>query len=83
MTRAEILAAFTQLLDESASVPASLVAEDKVLIDDLDLDSLSVVEVMIASEERFGVEISDDEMKELKTVGDVVSHIEKLLVSVG
>ena len=45
--------------------------------DDLDVDSLSMVEVVVAAEEKFGVRIPDDDVKNLKTVGDAVTYIEK------
>ena len=50
---------------------------DKSFVDDLDVDSLSMVEVVVAAEEKFGVTIPDDEVKNLKTVGDAVAFIER------
>jgi acyl carrier protein len=50
---------------------------DKSFTDDLDVDSLSMVEVVVAAEEKFGVRIPDDDVKNLKTVGDAVTYIEK------
>ena len=52
------------------------VTDEKSFIDDLDVDSLSMVEVAMAAEEKFGVKIPDDELANLKTVGDAVSYIE-------
>ena len=49
--------------------PADVTAE-KSFTDDLDVDSLSMVEIAIAAEDKFGVEIPDDELGNLKTVGD-------------
>ena len=46
-------------------------------VDDLDVDSLSMVEVVVAAEEKFGVSIPDDEVKNLRTVGDAVAFIER------
>ena len=48
---------------------------DKSFTDDLDIDSLSMVEVVVAAEEKFGVKIPDDDVKNLKTVGDAVAYI--------
>ena len=48
-----------------------------IVTDDLDIDSLSMVEVVMAAEEKFGVEIPDEEVKNLVTVGDAVSYIAK------
>ena len=56
--------------------PADVTAE-KSFTDDLDVDSLSMVEIAVAAEDKFGVKIPDDELGNLKTVGDAVSFIEK------
>ena len=58
-------------------VDADDVQLDKAFVDDLDVDSLSMVEVVVACEEKFGVSIPDDEVKNLKTVGDAVAFIER------
>jgi len=46
-------------------------------VDDLDIDSLSMVEIAIAAQDKFGVEIPDDQLKDLKTVQDVITFIQK------
>ena len=46
-------------------------------VDDLDIDSLSMVEVAVAAEERFGVRIPDADLAKLKTVGDAVTFIDR------
>ena len=58
------------------------VEEDKVVegasfIDDLGADSLDTVELVMAFEEEFGIEIPDDAAKDIQTVGDAVSFIKK------
>ncbi|WP_129839808.1 acyl carrier protein [Streptomyces sp. RFCAC02] len=75
-TREEILAGLADIVNEIAGIPAEEVAEDKSFTDDLDVDSLSMVEVVVAAEERFGVKIPDDDVKNLKTVGDAVGYID-------
>jgi len=76
-SRPEITQGLAEILEEVAGVTPSDVAEDKSFTDDLDVDSLSMVEVVVAAEEKFGVKIPDDEVQNLKTVGDAVSFIEK------
>jgi acyl carrier protein len=76
-TRAEITEGLAEILEEVAGVNPSDVAEGKSFTDDLDVDSLSMVEVVVAAEEKFGVKIPDDEVQNLKTVADAVSFIEK------
>lgn len=75
-SKEEILAGLAEILGEVADVDAADVTEDKSFTDDLDVDSLSMVEVAMAAEEKFGVKIPDDELPKLKTVGDAVSYIE-------
>ena len=72
----EIRAGLASILEEVADVKADDVADDKSFTDDLDVDSLSMVEVAMAAEDRFGVKIPDDELPKLKTVGDAVAYIE-------
>ena len=73
----EIQADLAAIVEDIAGVPADDVQPDKSFVDDLDVDSLSMVEIALAAEERFGVKIPDDELANLKTVGDAVSYIEK------
>jgi len=75
MTENDILTGLAEILHEVAGVAPENVSTDKSFIDDLDVDSLSMVEVVVAAEERFDVRIPDDEVKNLKTVGDAVSYI--------
>ena len=73
----EIRIGLAEIVNEIAGVPAADVQLDKSFTDDLDIDSLSMVEVVVAAEEKFDVKIPDDEVKNLATVGDAVSYIEK------
>ena len=73
----EIRAGLAEIVNEVAGVSAEDVQLDKSFTDDLDVDSLSMVEVVVAAEEKFSVRIPDDAVKDLKTVGDAVSYIEK------
>jgi acyl carrier protein len=73
----EIRAGLADIVNEVAGIPADDVQLDKSFVDDLDVDSLSMVEVVVAAEEQFNVKIPDEEVKNLKTVGDAVAYIEK------
>ncbi|HXR42107.1 MAG TPA: acyl carrier protein [Acidothermaceae bacterium] len=81
LSQDEILAGLAEIVNEVAGIPAADVQMDKSFTDDLDVDSLSMVEVVVAAEEKFGVRIPDDDVKNLKTVGDAVTYIEKAGVS--
>ncbi|RKT18107.1 acyl carrier protein [Streptomyces sp. 1114.5] len=74
-TKDEVLEGLAEIVNEIAGIPTEDVAVDKSFTDDLDVDSLSMVEVVVAAEERFDVKIPDDEVKNLKTVGDAVDYI--------
>jgi acyl carrier protein len=76
-TQQEILSGLAEIVNEVAGVPVADVQLEKSFVDDLDIDSLSMVEVVVAAEERFDVKIPDDDVKGLVTVGDAVTYIEK------
>ena len=73
----EIRSGLADIVNEVAGIPGDDVQLDKSFTDDLDVDSLSMVEVVVAAEEQFGVKIPDDEVKNLNTVNDAVSFIAK------
>jgi acyl carrier protein len=74
-TKEEIVSGLADIVNEIAGIPQEDVKLDKSFTDDLDVDSLSMVEVVVAAEEQFGVKIPDDDVKNLKTVGDAVDYI--------
>ena len=81
MTEQEIQTGLGEIVDEVAGVPAAEVTPDKSFVDDLDIDSLSMVEIAVAAQDKFGVEIPDDELKNLKTVRDVIKYVHSAEVS--
>ncbi len=81
MTEQEILAGLAEIVDEVAGVPADQVSPEKTFVDDLDIDSLSMVEIAVAAQDKFGVEIPDDQLKDLKTVQDVIDYVRRAAVS--
>jgi acyl carrier protein len=74
---AEILAGIAELIEEIAGVPAADVGIDAAIVDDLDLDSLSVVELAVAAQDKFGVAIPDDDLKDLVTVRHIVEYLRR------
>ena len=76
-TEQEVLDGLAEIVNEETGLPTDSVERDKSFTDDLDIDSLSMVEVVVAAEEKFGVKIPDDEVKNLRTVGDAVAYIGK------
>ena len=74
-TNDEVLAGLAELITDETGINASEVALEKSFTDDLDIDSTSMMTIVVNAEEKFGVTIPDDEVKNLKTVGDAVNFI--------
>ncbi len=75
LAQADVLAGLKEIVEEVAGIPAASIELEKNRTEDLEVDSLSMVEVVVACEERFGVKIPDEKVTELVTVGDAVSFI--------
>lgn len=69
------------IIVEQLGVDAADVTLGKSFVEDLNADSLDLTELIMTFEERFGFEISEEDAEKLKTVGDVVSYIEKRKVN--
>ena len=74
-TSQDVLAGLAEILDEVAGTPVEKVVPEAAFGDDLEIDSLTMVEVVVACEERFGVRIPDEALEALRTVGDAVALI--------
>jgi acyl carrier protein len=74
----EILDGLAEIIDDIVGIDKSEVTPEKNFIDDLDIDSLSMVEIAVAAQDKFGVEIPDDELRNLKTVKDVINFVQNL-----
>lgn len=73
----EITKGLAEIVEEIAGVDTADITAEKSFTEDLDVDSLSMVEIAQEVEEKFGVSIPDEELGNIKTVGDAVSYIEK------
>lgn len=65
------------IIAEQLGVKAEEVAPTSSFIDDLGADSLDTVELVMALEEEFGIEIPDDDAEKMTTVGDAIKYIEE------
>ncbi|TWS29524.1 acyl carrier protein [Tsukamurella conjunctivitidis] len=74
----EIVAAIAEIIEEVTGIEPSEVTLNKAFIDDLDIDSLSMVEIAVQLEDKYGVKVPDEDLAGLKTVGDAVAYIQKL-----
>ena len=66
-----------KIVIEHLGVDAEKVAEGASFIDDLGADSLDTVELVMAFEEEFGIEIPDEDAEQMRTVGDAVKYIDE------
>ena len=66
-----------EIIIEQLDVQADQVTEDASFIEDLGADSLDTVELVMALEEHFDIEIPDEDAEKIKTVKDAVSYIDK------
>lgn len=74
-TEQEILAEFAGIVEEVSGIPASDVTPDKSFKEDLELDSLSMVEIAVVALDRLGVKIPDEKLMSLSTVQDVIGYV--------
>ena len=66
-----------EIIIDELGVEAKTVNMDASFVDDLGADSLDTVELIMAFEEEFGIDIPDEDAEMMRTVGDAVSYIEK------
>jgi len=74
-----ILERVIDIVAEELAVDRDEVTEDSSFIEDLGADSLDVVELVMAFEEEFDVEIPDEDAEDIRTVDDAVSYLEEIL----
>ena len=72
---ADIQAQVQEIICEQLDVKPEDLSDEKTFTDDLGADSLAIVELVLALEEKFDVKIPDDEVDKIKSVGDAVSYI--------
>ena len=66
----------TEIIVEQLGVKPEEVTPEASFIDDLGADSLDTVELVMALEEEFGIEIPDEEAEKIQTVGDAIKYID-------
>ena len=73
----EVMDRVKKIIVDQLGVDASKISEDSSFVDDLGADSLDIVELIMAFEEEFDVEIPDEDAEKIKTVGDAVKYLDK------
>ncbi len=77
-TQEELIAGIAEIIEEVTGIEPSEVTVEKSFVDDLDIDSLSLVEIAVQIEDKYGVKVPDEDLAGLRTVGDAVAYIQKL-----
>jgi acyl carrier protein len=75
LTEQDVLAGLAELVNDETGIAADAVQMDKSFTDDLDIDSISMMTIVVNAEDKFGVKIPDEEVKNLVTVADAVNYI--------
>ncbi|MBM7808519.1 acyl carrier protein [Geodermatophilus bullaregiensis] len=81
MTRDELAAGLAEVLGTVAGIDRAAVAPGKSFAEDLGIDSLTMVEVVVAAEDRFGVLVPDDEWARFTTVDDALRFLAQSAVA--
>jgi len=77
MAQNEVLTDIATTLGSIAGIDPAEVAPDTSITGDLDVDSMTMLEVIVALEDKFGLLIPDDEWSRFATVGDLAAHLER------
>ena len=77
LSEQEILSGLAEIVNEETGLPVESVEMDKSFTEDLDIDSLSMTSIVVQAEDKFGVKIPDEDIKNLSTVRDVVSYVQQ------
>ncbi|HDL10217.1 MAG TPA: acyl carrier protein [Candidatus Omnitrophica bacterium] len=73
----EIAERVKKIISEQLNVKEDEITESSSFVDDLGADSLDTVELVMAFEEEFGIEIPDEDAEKIRTVGDAIKYIEE------
>ncbi len=75
MNREQILEKIREIVVEELGVSAEKVTEDARFIEDLGADSIGVMELVMKMEETFDIQIPDQDIEKIRTVGDAINYI--------
>ena len=68
-----------KIIVDQLDIEEGIITMDSVIIEDLGADSLDVVDIIMSLEEEFDMEIPDEQVENIKTIGDIVKYIEENL----
>jgi len=78
MERTEVFAKTAALMAKHFDVDASTITDDTKLVDDLQADSIKIMELILDMEDEFDIEVSDEEAEKITTVGQIVDYLASL-----
>jgi len=81
MTDKEILDRVTTTIAEITDIPKADLQPDKKLREDLEIDSLTTVELAVSIQDEFDIEVEDEKLKELTTIQDIVDLVQASLLA--
>ena len=76
----DIVSGLAEIVEEVTGVKKDEGTPDKTFVDELDVDSLSMVEIAVQTEDKYGIEIPDERMRGMRTVRDVVDYIKRVTI---
>jgi acyl carrier protein len=77
-TQEEIVAGIAEIIEEVTGIDPADVTLEKSFVDELEIDSLSLVEIAVQLEDKYEVKIPDEDLASLRTVGDAVAYVQKM-----
>ena len=81
MVNEDILSGLARILVEVADIKVAEVTPEKTFGEDLGVDSLMMIEIVVAAEDTFNVRIRDDDIEDLNTVADAIDYIQRAPVA--
>ncbi|OJZ74663.1 acyl carrier protein [Mycobacterium paraffinicum] len=78
ITQEELIAGIAEIIEEVTGIEPAEVTIEKSFVDDLGIDSLSMVEIAVRPRTNAALKIPDEDLASLRTVGDVVTYLQQL-----
>lgn len=83
MTRDEIQEKISEILVSDFEIPMEKLVPEAKLFEDLDLDSIDAVDMVVRLQQMTGLKVKAEDFKQIRTLGDIVDVVEKLLIEQG